>query len=176
MADQCILVTIDFSDVTRQVLDEARQLAKAFNARIYLVHVDIAVNTPDFIGYDVGPEYMRAEIAQQIRHEHRDLEALEKQLHEEGFKVTSLLIAGEPSEKILDQAERLKPLFIVLGSHGHGHLYRLLAGSVVDGVLKQVSCPVVIVPAKARSAARELADESKTAQKAAEASSSDTEE
>ena len=34
-----ILVPIDFSDVTSRVIDLARQLAKALDAEIHLVHV-----------------------------------------------------------------------------------------------------------------------------------------
>jgi Universal stress protein family. len=36
---KCILVPIDFSDVTPPVIDLARQLAKALSAEIHLVHV-----------------------------------------------------------------------------------------------------------------------------------------
>ncbi|PYJ47502.1 MAG: hypothetical protein DME50_03245 [Verrucomicrobia bacterium] len=35
-----ILVPIDFSDVTSPVIDLARQLARAFDADIHLVHVE----------------------------------------------------------------------------------------------------------------------------------------
>jgi nucleotide-binding universal stress UspA family protein len=38
----------------------------------------------------------------------------------------------------------------MLGSHGHGALFHLLIGSVSEGVIRQASCPVIIVPAKMR--------------------------
>ena len=141
-----ILVAIDFSDVTDALLDEAARLARAFDARVHLMHVDVAVNVPDFVGYDVGPVYMRTEIAHQIREEHRSLEALEQQLRDRGIDVTSMLVPGAPADKINETAEKLQPMFVLLGSHGHGQLYRLLAGSVRDGVLTKVRCPVVVVP------------------------------
>lgn len=158
MATTCILVGVDFSDLTTAVLAEARRLARAFDAKLYLVHVDVAVSAPDFIGYDVGPAFMRTEIAQQIRDEHRDIQTLERQLQAEGLDATALLVAGDPAEKLADQAARLQPLFIVLGSHAHGQLYRLLAGSVRDGVLKHVHCPVVIVPNPAAASAETASD------------------
>ncbi|MGL5938967.1 MAG: universal stress protein, partial [Waterburya sp.] len=37
---------------------------------------------------------------------------------------------------------------IVLGSHGHGAVYRTLVGSVSEGIIHKASCPVLIVPAK----------------------------
>src|SRR6266571_52568 len=36
---KCLLVPIDFSDATPRVIDLARQLAKALDAEIHLVHV-----------------------------------------------------------------------------------------------------------------------------------------
>ena len=51
-----ILVPIDFSDVTSVVIDLARQLAKALDAEIHLVHVRelSAAATPGTLGYGLA--------------------------------------------------------------------------------------------------------------------------
>jgi len=51
-----ILVPIDFSDVTPVVIDLARQLAKALDAEIHLVHVRelSAAATPGTLGYGLA--------------------------------------------------------------------------------------------------------------------------
>src|SRR5881275_428451 len=51
-----ILVPIDFSDVTPQVIDLARQLAKALDAEIHLVHVKelTAAAAPGMLGYGLA--------------------------------------------------------------------------------------------------------------------------
>jgi nucleotide-binding universal stress UspA family protein len=59
-----------------------------------------------------------------------------------------MLVPGEAVEKILQEAISLEAGWIVLGSHGHGALYNLLAGSVCQGVLSKTACPVVIVPSR----------------------------
>ena len=48
-----ILVPVDFSDVSRPVIDLARQLAKALDAEIHLVHVKelTAATAPGTLGY-----------------------------------------------------------------------------------------------------------------------------
>ncbi|PYL34427.1 MAG: hypothetical protein DMF38_08325 [Verrucomicrobia bacterium] len=53
---KCILVPIDFSDVTPPVIDVARQLAKALDAEIHLVHVKefTAAATPGTLGYGLA--------------------------------------------------------------------------------------------------------------------------
>jgi nucleotide-binding universal stress UspA family protein len=49
---KCILVPIDFSDVTPPVIDLALQLAKALGAEIHLLHVKelTAAATPGTLG------------------------------------------------------------------------------------------------------------------------------
>src|SRR5207302_8229010 len=51
-----ILVPIDFSDATPRVIDLARQLAKALDAEIHLVHVRelAAAATPGTLGYGLA--------------------------------------------------------------------------------------------------------------------------
>ncbi len=51
-----ILVPIDFSDVTPSVINLARQLAKALDAEIHLVHVRelTAAATPGTLGYGLA--------------------------------------------------------------------------------------------------------------------------
>jgi len=51
-----VLVPIDFSDVTPQVIDLARQLAKALDAEIHLVHVKelTAAAAPGMLGYGLA--------------------------------------------------------------------------------------------------------------------------
>ncbi len=57
-----ILVPIDFSDTTPRVIDLARQLAKALDAELHLVHVRelAAAATPRTLGY--GLEFRTAKI------------------------------------------------------------------------------------------------------------------
>lgn len=141
-----ILVPVDFSDVTDAVLAEAARLGKAFGAKLWLIHV--AVTEPDFVGYEIGPVYVRDSAAQQLRHEHQKLQEFQQGLQDDGLDVTAMLVPGEPAEKILDEIRRLEPERVVLGSHGHGALHHLLAGSVCEYILKHAPCPVVVVPCR----------------------------
>jgi nucleotide-binding universal stress UspA family protein len=72
-------------------------------------------------------------------------------LRSQGLTVIPILVSGKPIEKILLEAERLQPVLIVLGSHGHGALHHLLLGSVSEGVLRKANSPVVIVPCRTMS-------------------------
>ena len=142
-----MLVPIDFSDITDSVVREAVALAKSTGSSLTLLHV--ARPEPDFIGYTPGPQSVRDTVAGEYRKEHRELQGIEKLVKSEGIEVTALMVQGFPVEKIIAEEERLKPVRIVMGSHGHGALHNLLVGSVAEGVLRKATCPVVLVPARA---------------------------
>ena len=142
-----ILVPIDFSDVTDAVLAAVRRFAGVYDdARIFLVHIVQA--EPDFVGYEVGPQYIRDSAAQELRREHQQLQKLQRSLTDAGLAVTALLVPGHAEDKIIDQIDRIGPDLIVLGSHGHGAMYNLLVGGVCQAVLRHAACPVVVVPCR----------------------------
>jgi nucleotide-binding universal stress UspA family protein len=143
---QNILVPIDFSEVSKDVLAHASALAQAFPASLTLVHV--AAPDPDFVGYEVGPKHVREYRADELRTEHRELQASADALRDQGIDVKALLIQGPTVEMVLKEAKKLGADAIIIGSHGHGAVHRLLLGSVSEGVLRGAECPVLVVPAK----------------------------
>ena len=61
-----------------------------------------------------------------------------------GWKVTTQIAVGSPKSELIRQADDWKPDLIVLGSHGHSTLTRLVLGSVSQGVLNDARCSVRI--------------------------------
>lgn len=139
-----LLVAVDFSPVTADVLRAATLIAKAFGAAVRLVH--IAAPNPDFVGYEAGPQTVRDVIAVHLRDDHRKLQDLEIEMRKAGVNVTALLVQGDTVGKILKEASEFGADMIVVGSHGHSALHDLIAGSVADGVLRKAPCPVLVVP------------------------------
>lgn len=149
-----VLAPIDFSEISRRVVDEAIVLARAIGARLVLLHV---VQLPSLLGTGVIetdlPEGFHLQVEQEAV---ARLASLQKQLRDEGVTAHVIHQVGPPREKILEQAERLDADYLVMGSHGHGALYELVVGSTTTGILKNAGCPVTIVPAakKTRKPAR----------------------
>jgi nucleotide-binding universal stress UspA family protein len=143
---QTLLVPIDFSDVTSKVLLTAQSLALLLNSRIVLLHV--VEPEPDFVGFEPGPVSVRSSVAKEFHSEHKRLEEIKQQIAAAGVNVIALQIQGPTVEKIIKESIHQNADMIVLGSHGHGALYNLLAGSVAEGVLKSAKCPVLIVPGR----------------------------
>jgi nucleotide-binding universal stress UspA family protein len=141
-----ILVPVDFSDATAGVIDTAQQLAKAFGARLALLHV--IEPEPDFVGFEAVPPAVHMNVPRDYERERLQLDRLKRNVADAGFEVTGTQHHGSTAAKILEEATVQDAGWIVMGSHGHGALYELLVGSVTTGVLKGARCPVVVVPAR----------------------------
>lgn len=158
-----ILVPIDFSDVTEVLLAQAAELAKALDAKIWLIHVADCV--PVFPTYEVeaSTPYPRADMAVRLRHEHQRLQEYQHACQEDGLPVTAMLVHGVPGAKIVEEAERFRPMMVAMGSHGHGALHNLMSGSVCEYVMKHAACPVMIVPSRTGTYTSDAEPKSKSA-------------
>ncbi len=140
-----ILVAIDFSEVTDAVVASATLIARLSDAEIRLLHV--AAPNPDFVGFEAGPDVVRDQVAHTLRAEHAALEALAARLKESNIRATPLMVQGPTAQTIVEQTRRFAADLVVVGSHGHGRLRHLLTGSVAEGVLRDSTVPVLVVPA-----------------------------
>ena len=61
-----------------------------------------------------------------------------------GWQLTTQVAVGSPKRELIHQADTWRPNLIVLGSHGHSMLARLVLGSVSQGVLADAHCSVRI--------------------------------
>ena len=157
---KCILVPIDFSDVTPPVIDLARQLARALGAEVHLLHVKefTAAAMPGTLGYDLAgmPELApmsgvpgfesMPETIPEDEGQTSKLAKWQREITQDGIKVSLHEPSGTVAEEILNQADELNADLIVMGTHGHGAMYNLLVGSATKGVLKHSTRPVLLVP------------------------------
>ena len=145
-----VVVAVDFSEVTRRIVEVVLGISEGRAMRLYLIHV--AAPEPAFVGWEAGPEVVRRQVATDLRREHHDVEALAGELRDAGRDVTALCVQGLTIDSILAEAEQLQADLIVVGSHGHGATYDLLVGSVSSGIIRKARVPVLVVPGRAESA------------------------
>src|ERR1043166_6090895 len=157
-----ILVPIDYSDATHPVIEFVRDLARALNAEIHLVHVkEIAApaaagamgygvfGVPDVMTMSSAPVTGVETIAREApagETQQRKLGDWETELADAGLKATLREPSGPVVEQILRAAVRHNADLIVMVPRGHGAMYNLLVGSVTEGVLKRSTRPVLLVP------------------------------
>jgi len=141
-----ILAAIDFSASTAGVAMLAGELAAASEAEITLLHV--AAPDPDFVGLDVGPQHVRDARARELQEERHELQRMSEELRSRGRNARGLVCEGPTVQTILVEAKKREADIIIVGSHGRGRVARALLGSVSSGVLKEATCPVVVVPCR----------------------------
>jgi nucleotide-binding universal stress UspA family protein len=139
-----ILVAVDLSPASEKVVKAAGEVAKLTGAKVFILHV--AEPEPDFVGYDAGPEVVRTQVAEELRREHRGVQALAKQLREKDLDAIALLVRGPTVETTLKEADNLEAELIVVGTHGHGAVYDALIGSYSAGIIRRSKLPVLVVP------------------------------
>ena len=139
-----LLVAVDLSSTDARLIDTARNIARAFQSHVHVLHV--AQPDPDFVGYGVGPQHIRDVLADELRHEHRQLRAYAEDFQREGIPASALMIQGPTAEMIRTEVEKLQTDLLILGSHRHGLLYELFIGHTSSRVLKDISIPVMIIP------------------------------
>jgi nucleotide-binding universal stress UspA family protein len=71
-----------------------------------------------------------------------------EQLAREDIRVETLVREGDPGSEIIQEAESWPADLIVVGSHGHQGLKRLLLGSVAHYVTSHAPCSIEIVRAR----------------------------
>jgi nucleotide-binding universal stress UspA family protein len=134
-----ILCPMDFSEPGALGLEYARSLARAFRARLLLLHVLewFPDESPLVDSYCVGE--FQLDLASEARLRMEDLARVHACEHEE------YVSTGLPHVKVLRLAQERKVDLIVLGVHGRREIDRLLPGSTVTHVLRQAHCPVLAV-------------------------------
>tara|TARA_B100000378_G_C17775989_1_gene318482 strand:- start:63 stop:509 length:447 start_codon:yes stop_codon:yes gene_type:complete len=139
-----ILVATDLKEHSDFLINVAESYGHAFNARLWIIH--IAAPDPDFVGYDVGPQYIRDIRAEDLREEHQALYSKTQQLKEKGLDAEGLLIQGSTVETLLGEAKKLNGDLVVIGKADHGFFYNLIYGDTTSNIVKESPIPVLIVP------------------------------
>ena len=139
-----ILAPVDFSSVTDRVMAESAALARVLGGRVVLLHVtEPTTGVVDYAAIVVAVAQVNDAV---VKHAAERLEKLERQLKDQGIEASSIHVTGTPVPEIIEQAQKLAPDYIVIGSHGHTAFYDLLVGGTAHGVLKRATCPVVVLP------------------------------
>lgn len=140
-----ILVPTDFSDYSDKALQQALDIAKQYNAQVFVFHV-----IPKEVNRCVADVCMGDDVIRDIEEQMatRAQEELLKQVSKfsraKEVSVVTDFGKGIPYEAILQETEDKGIDLIVIASLGRSGLARFLIGSVSRNVLKGAKCPVLL--------------------------------
>ncbi|MFW2161995.1 universal stress protein [Acinetobacter beijerinckii] len=144
MAYQKILVAIDDSEISANVIQQAAQLAKALNSEITVVEV---MTLDPYL----SEAYLRMgqsnELIERVRsYVQENLTKVEKKFEELGLTVATQVLEGfSIHDEIIGAAQNLGADLIIMGSHGRTGIKKFILGSVAQKVLGESHIPVLVV-------------------------------
>jgi len=143
-----ILVPIDFSDCSIDVVRLGSRFARGLGGRLVLLYV---VELPPGVSADLqvsasSPAGGHMKAAALMESEARALMARYVSVPElEGLEVSTRIEHGLVAETILRVASELDASQIVIGTHGRRGFARMVAGSVAEAVVRASLQPVTVV-------------------------------
>ena len=150
-----ILVPLDGSELSERALPMAQNLAQSFDATIHLIHVISRENEYSAARGFESVALIEMEI-DKVRRMNEDrlvrgkkyVDQIGSQLSGAGAKVESqdAIKEGDPAQNIVDHVKAHHINLVVMSTHGHGGVRRLLMGSVTDRVIRSCEAPVLVVP------------------------------
>jgi nucleotide-binding universal stress UspA family protein len=142
-----IVSLVDFSDVTARVLKETELLGKALGARVVLVHV--LERQPMVVDLGIAsPTIMQDPSDATVQKDRARLDELCQSLAAAGVSATAEQWPDESADQVVEHIRQFSPGMVVVGSHHHGALFKLLVGGLGSDLLKKAPCPVLVVPAE----------------------------
>ncbi|MBN2508269.1 MAG: universal stress protein [Verrucomicrobia bacterium] len=134
-----ILAPVDFSPPSLAALRCAAAFAGHFGAQLVLLHVLEPVTMPDM---EYLPMAMRPD--RLVERAARKLRVLAKPQGGQPSRVGQTLVRiGKPFREITGAARELGADLIIIATHGHTGLERVLLGSTAERVVRFAPCPVL---------------------------------
>ncbi len=149
-----ILIPVDESERSRDVLAAVRPLLRREDAQVTLLRVLVPLLE--------RPSEREGRADDEERHlslrrseAERQLAALAAELTAEGVRAEHEVVLGDPAGAILDAIERRRPALVAMSTHGRRGPARWIRGSVAERVLRRSPQPLLLVnPASAEQAGR----------------------
>lgn len=145
---QHVAVAVDFSEMAEPVVMAAAREAQLHQARLTVLHVF----NPQMLNLQMPEEILppTLDIREKLLHlAHAEMHKLQKLLEAQGLKAEMVLeeSADNIGRAIADYGKTHAVELLVVGSHGHSGLGRLLLGSVANDVLKHAQSAVLVIKA-----------------------------
>ncbi len=134
-----LFVPIDFSDVSQWAIEYAKGIAKRFDSKIILAHVNEPINPitpPEVVWFDELTTQLPAE---------EFVQGKGNELRSQGYRVETNSLVGSIQQEILAAADRERADLIVIGTHGRVGIQRLLFGSDAEAIYRTATIPILAI-------------------------------
>ena len=146
---QNIVVPIDFSKMSVQTIQIAKQLARRFGASIHLAHVRHLNYATDFVA-PAPPIVPFSFMTYEQNAEQTALKELKKVAGEWGVSSATcdVLSGAPPFDEICRLAQTVPADLVVMPTHGRTGLKHVFLGSTAERIVQHSACPVLVTRGK----------------------------
>ncbi len=138
-----ILCPTDFSEHSAAALRAAGGIARAFGAKVMVLHAQ-RLEAPVYFT-KAQAATLRTQLRRGARAARQFVSHFATQYLPENVEHSVLLVEQDPVQAILQELKRERAGLLVMGTHGRTGLARIRLGSVTESVLRQVTVPVLTV-------------------------------
>lgn len=137
-----IVCALDLSPHSVQVAEYTVALAKSLDADVLVVYV--APVLTQYLGLKINSSSIDHFAAEIVTGAQRSMQEF-MELHFKGVRAKAQVLTGYASEEILAVAQSAGANMIVMGTHGHKGIDRIIFGSVAEQIVKSSPIPVLTV-------------------------------
>ncbi len=150
-----IMYATDLCENSLNVFQFALSMAEQYKAKLLFLHVIEPLSTAAATAVNVYfpsgelEKLYNQSMDEAYKNINQKMESLYKETLEAtipGEEFQSFILEGVPDQVILKSAQKMNADLIVMGSHTHSALDKLLVGSVANKVVNQCAKPVLLVP------------------------------
>ena len=142
---QRILCPTDFSQASLLALPYAVEIARLFNAEIFLIHVvPLLPPAAGDLSFYTAPAVMEYQAAIRVDADKQIEQTLREQIPKE-VKASKVLRDGDAASEILQAVKDLQINLITIATHGRTGWPHLVFGSVAEKVIRTSIVPVLTV-------------------------------
>lgn len=146
MKFQKILLPTDFSDESLHALSYAVDLAKLFNAKLYLMHVIYDIEKASNLHI---PHPSLSELYKDLEsHAKKNLDSFGIEIREDLKNIETIVKRGIPYEEIIKFAKENDLDLIIIGTIPKSGVERFFVGSTTQRVIRNAPCPVLVIAKK----------------------------
>jgi nucleotide-binding universal stress UspA family protein len=180
MIKRKVLIPLDGSEFGRRIVEVVRDYFRPQETKLVLLHVAVPLVMP---GEPIHAPYTTLSTSAQgssTPESHQDylwtaqeMEEYRARLQEElqgaavplrlaGYEVTSIVLLGDPAERIIAYVKEANIELVAMTTHGRTGLGRFVLGSVAESVLRHVDVPLLLLRTASSSTEKSAAGDEST--------------
>jgi len=137
-----VLIATDGSESAEKAASFGVEIARLSGAKVYAIYV---IDTTPYYSIPLDQVWSKEVYEQFDKVGHEITSDVVESARAAGLEAESIVLKGNPPERILNFSEEQNVDMIVVGSHGKGGFERLVIGSVSEKIVRHAKVPVLVV-------------------------------